>query len=87
MGEDVEASSFKMKKMIDEYLTANFEKVIKGPKRLTQFLRPRITEGHLESDAELDKILQAELCGILQTVNHYLAETLKHYVLTEKSSD
>lgn len=67
-----------VKKIVDQYLFTTFPKVAKDPdvlENLTRFLRPRIVEGHLEADQELEKILQDEREGILQTVNHYLADT------------
>lgn len=65
--------------IVDQYLKLTFQKVVGDPhvlQNLEQFLRPNILEGHSKADEELRKLLDDERGGILQTVNHYLAETL-----------
>lgn len=68
-----------VKDIVDQYLKFTFQKVARDPyvfQNLERFLRPRILEGHSKADEELRKLLEDERGGILQTVNHYLAETL-----------
>lgn len=68
-----------VKNIIDQYLKVTFRKVVTEPyvlQNLERFLRPRILEGHSKADEELRKLLEDERGGILQTVNHYFAETL-----------
>ena len=68
-----------VKDIVDQYLKITFQKVARDPsvfQNLERFLRPRILEGHSKAEEELCKLLEDERGGILQTVNHYLAETL-----------
>lgn len=68
-----------VKDIVDQYLKITFQKVVWDPyvfQNLERFLRPHILEGHSKADEELRKLLEDERGGILQTVNHYLAETL-----------
>ncbi|GAM33409.1 interferon-induced GTP-binding protein [Talaromyces pinophilus] len=68
-----------VKDIVEQYFKATFRKVVKELsvlQNLEWFLRPRILEGHFKADEELRKLLEDERGGILQTVNHYLAETL-----------
>jgi hypothetical protein len=68
-----------VKDIVEQYFKATFRKIVKELsvlQNLEWFLRPRILEGHSKADEELRKLLEDERGGILQTVNHYLAETL-----------
>ena len=68
-----------VKDIVEQYVKATFRKVVQEPsvlQNLEWFLRPRILEGHSKADEELRKLLEDERGGILQTVNHYLAENL-----------
>lgn len=68
-----------IKDIVEQYFKATFRKVVKEPyvlQNLERYFRPRILEGHSKADEELRKLLEDERGGILQTVNHYLAETL-----------
>ena len=65
--------------LVDQFLKLTFQKVVEDPQvlqNLRQFLRPHILDGHSKAHEELRKLLHDERGGILQTVNHYLAETL-----------
>lgn len=64
-----------VKDIVEQYFKATFREpsVLQN---LEWFLRPRILEGRSKADEELRNLLENERGGILQTVNHYLAETL-----------
>lgn len=69
----------KVKEVVAKYLGYIFPNVIGDPdvcSKLTTFLRPRIVDGFARAEEELQRILQDEREGILQTVNHYLAENI-----------
>ncbi|KAL1969323.1 hypothetical protein VTN77DRAFT_9515 [Rasamsonia byssochlamydoides] len=69
----------KVKQVVEKYLDYIFPSVIPDRdvcSKLTSFLRPQIAAGFARADAELQKILRDEREGILQTVNHYLAQNI-----------